>query len=283
MADHNDPQSVVRPVLKGNQSSAFQLFQGFLHINIALMGVCRGSSMSGEVFVHADNPLVIQPFQLCRRHPGYQLRIRAERTVFHHLICRIGQHVRIRRRVHIKAQIFQIGSDDAAGLICLLRIAAGAYFTHIADLRHAEGRIASHSCYLSAFFVHGQENGKSAPGRCVLLGVFKHGPGLIRIFQILSKINQTSHRMFFQSLSGTVSGLNHCPHSGQGFGSNHKELVYFLFQRHRLQHPLNPCFLPRFLCVCPFAGHLCRSLYAGFRIRRSKGKGAITSYPFLSD
>ena len=281
MADHNDLQSVVHPVLKRNQSSAFQLFQIILHINIALMGIRRSPSMSGEMFVHADNSLIIQPFQFCRRHPGYQIRLRTEGPVLYHFICRIGQHIRIRRRIHIKAQVFQIGANGTSGLICLLRIAASAHVAHISDLRHAKCRIASHSCHLSAFFIHGQEDGESAPGRRILLRVFKHGSGLVRIFQILGKTNQTSHRMFLQGLPGAVPGLDHRSHPGQRLRSNHKKLVYLFFQSHCLQHTVNLHVLPGLFRLRTGAGYLRSCLNPGFCKRHSQGKGCKTLCPFL--
>ena len=200
------------------------------------MGIICGPAMSGEVFIHADNPLLVQAPELRCSHLSDKLRVRTEGTIFHHLIIRICEHIRIRRRIHVKSKIAQVGSDRASDLIRFLSISSASHITHVSDLLHTECRIASNARHLSAFFIHRQKYRESRPLFCILLRIGKHRPCLIRILQILRKINQTAHRILVYRILCTCPCLDNCPYTCQCLRRDHKELAHLFFKCHRLQN-----------------------------------------------
>ena len=144
------------------------------------MRISRSGSMSGKMLPHAEDPLLLEPFGHCQRHICRQLRIAAKGTLFHHRILRIAEHIGIRSKIHRKAQLRQISSDDPAHFPGPLYAAGRAHLGHILDHRHIKASASADPGHAAPFFIHRQKRRDPQPFHAHGLGIRQKRLGLLR-------------------------------------------------------------------------------------------------------
>ena len=232
MSHHNKWYFILDSLYKWNQFTLVQFLFGFIRICISRMSICCCIAMPRKMFIGNQNLFRCQPTAHCICHILNRLRIRSERAVTDHLIVRIGQDIRYRRKVRIKPKIVQILSDAFSHLICLFCISLTSNYTHVIINRQIKSCFSCKPCNLSAFLIHTQEHRKIQTIHTVLLNILQHCFCLLRRNQIGFEINDSTNRSVIDRLSGRLPSCRDTTDiSNQLFRKHHKQLSHFFLNR----------------------------------------------------
>lgn len=86
--------------------------------------------MSGKMLDTGAYSRILKALHRACHHLGYQSRIAAESPISYHFVIRIGQHIRDRCKIQVKAIFLQITADCLAGRIGCAGISPGPNVGH---------------------------------------------------------------------------------------------------------------------------------------------------------